>query len=77
MSILFAPFLFIGSADRTVKFWDLETFELIGSSGPEVLSVVAVFTIFPLLIKFRIINAELFNISRYEYCFEVSLSNAL
>lgn len=25
-----------GSADRTVKFWDLETFELIGSAGPEV-----------------------------------------
>jgi WD40 repeat protein len=25
-----------GSADKTVKFWDLETFELIGSSGPEV-----------------------------------------
>jgi len=24
-----------GSADRTVKFWDLETFELIGSAGPE------------------------------------------
>ena len=30
---------FSGSADRTVKFWDLETFELIGSSGPEVLQV--------------------------------------
>lgn len=28
--------LFPGSADRTVKFWDLETFELIGSSRPEV-----------------------------------------
>ncbi|KAF0926460.1 hypothetical protein E2562_025304 [Oryza meyeriana var. granulata] len=25
----------VGSADRTVKCWDLETFELIGSSGPE------------------------------------------
>lgn len=25
-----------GSADKTVKFWDLETFELIGSAGPEV-----------------------------------------
>lgn len=25
-----------GSADKTVKFWDLETFEMIGSSGPEV-----------------------------------------
>ncbi|KAI3852408.1 hypothetical protein MKX03_018888, partial [Papaver bracteatum] len=24
-----------GSADRTVKFWDLETFELIASAGPE------------------------------------------
>ncbi|XP_020398912.1 katanin p80 WD40 repeat-containing subunit B1 homolog [Zea mays] len=24
-----------GSVDTTVKFWDLETFELIGSSGPE------------------------------------------
>ncbi|KAG2548182.1 hypothetical protein PVAP13_9KG149700 [Panicum virgatum] len=24
-----------GSADKTLKFWDLETFELIGSSGPE------------------------------------------
>lgn len=29
-----------GSADRTVKFWDLETFELIGSSGPEVSNFV-------------------------------------
>jgi WD40 repeat protein len=27
---------FAGSVDKTVKFWDLETFELIGSSGPEV-----------------------------------------
>lgn len=27
---------FPGSADKTLKFWDLETFELIGSSGPEV-----------------------------------------
>ena len=27
---------FAGSADKTLKFWDLETFELIGSSGPEV-----------------------------------------
>ncbi|GJM91096.1 hypothetical protein PR202_ga07438 [Eleusine coracana subsp. coracana] len=25
----------LGSADKTVKFWDLETFELIGSSGSE------------------------------------------
>lgn len=25
-----------GSSDKTVKFWDLETFELIGSTGPEV-----------------------------------------
>ncbi|MBA0705206.1 hypothetical protein Golax_017414, partial [Gossypium laxum] len=28
-----------GSADRTVKFWDLETFELIGSAGPETAGV--------------------------------------
>ncbi|EXC04046.1 Katanin p80 WD40 repeat-containing subunit B1-1-like protein [Morus notabilis] len=28
-----------GSADRTVKFWDLETFELIGSAGPETTGV--------------------------------------
>uniref|UniRef100_A0A1D1YHI6 Katanin p80 WD40 repeat-containing subunit B1 1 n=1 Tax=Anthurium amnicola TaxID=1678845 RepID=A0A1D1YHI6_9ARAE len=28
-----------GSADRTVKFWDLETFELIGSAGPEMTGV--------------------------------------
>jgi hypothetical protein len=27
-----------GSTDRTVKFFDLETFELIGSAGPEVSS---------------------------------------
>jgi len=47
--IYFSYFLFfpcLGSADRTVKFWDLETFELIGSAGPEVflclLSVVLV-----------------------------------
>ncbi|KAG6472335.1 hypothetical protein ZIOFF_069795 [Zingiber officinale] len=25
----------VGSADKTVKFWDIETFEFIGSSGPE------------------------------------------
>lgn len=25
-----------------MKFWDLETFELIGSSGPEVLQVVLI-----------------------------------
>ncbi|GAU50656.1 hypothetical protein TSUD_228050 [Trifolium subterraneum] len=29
----------LGSADRTVKFWDLETFELIGSAGPETTGV--------------------------------------
>ncbi|KAF9675125.1 hypothetical protein SADUNF_Sadunf10G0198800 [Salix dunnii] len=28
-----------GSADRTVKFWDLETFELISSAGPETTGV--------------------------------------
>jgi len=31
--------LFTGSADRTVKFWDLETFELIGSARREVSKV--------------------------------------
>ncbi|KAG5039206.1 hypothetical protein JHK85_011682 [Glycine max] len=30
---------FLSSADRTVKFWDLETFELIGSAGPETTGV--------------------------------------
>lgn len=35
----FLPML-IGSADKTVKFWDLETLELIGSGGTEVSSVV-------------------------------------
>ncbi|KAF3485869.1 hypothetical protein F2Q69_00056502 [Brassica cretica] len=37
-SLDFHPHEFLlatGSADRTVKFWDLETFELIGSGGPE------------------------------------------
>jgi len=29
-----------GSADRTVRFWDLETFELIGTAGPEVLFIL-------------------------------------
>ncbi|MBA0556877.1 hypothetical protein Golob_026946, partial [Gossypium lobatum] len=33
------PLAFTGSADRTVKFWDLETFELIGSAGPETTGV--------------------------------------
>lgn len=37
--ISFISFPRLGSADRTVKFWDLETFELIGSAGPEVLFV--------------------------------------
>jgi len=31
-----------GSADRTVKFFDLETFELIGSAGPEVSSLLLI-----------------------------------
>ena len=31
---------FTGSADRTVKFWDLETFELIGSTRPEVSDII-------------------------------------
>lgn len=31
---------FTGSADRTVKFWDLETFELIGSTRPEVSDIM-------------------------------------
>lgn len=33
---LYHPCACIGSSDKTVKFWDLETFELIGSAGPEV-----------------------------------------
>lgn len=33
---LFLVFALSGSADKTVKFWDLESFELIGSAGPEV-----------------------------------------
>lgn len=39
INIIFSALFFnslAGSADRTVKFWDLETFELIGSAGPEV-----------------------------------------
>lgn len=35
---LYCLFHVSGSADRTVKFFDLETFELIGSAGPEVSS---------------------------------------
>ncbi|OMO93691.1 hypothetical protein CCACVL1_06383 [Corchorus capsularis] len=31
--------LVMGSSDRTVKFWDLETFKLIGSAGPETTGV--------------------------------------
>ncbi|KAL5220377.1 hypothetical protein ABZP36_025090 [Zizania latifolia] len=46
-SITYTPIVFpyaittmlLSSADRTVKFWDLETFELIGSAGPEVTGV--------------------------------------
>ncbi|CAH2044180.1 unnamed protein product [Thlaspi arvense] len=41
-SLDFHPHEFLlatGSADRTVKFWDLETFELIGSGGPETAGV--------------------------------------
>lgn len=40
-----------GSADRSVKFWDLETFELIGSAGPE---VCAQWNVFVLNLKFDI-----------------------
>lgn len=29
-----------GSADRTVKFWDLETFEMIGSARREVFEFI-------------------------------------
>jgi len=35
--ILDFPKNIAGSADRTVKFWDLETFEMIGSAKTEVL----------------------------------------
>lgn len=38
--LLFSPVV-IGSADKTVKFWDLETFELIGSGGTEVSCVMS------------------------------------
>jgi katanin p80 WD40 repeat-containing subunit B1 len=34
-----SPYSYSGSADRTVKFWDLETFELIGSTRPEATGV--------------------------------------
>ncbi|KVH96988.1 G-protein beta WD-40 repeat-containing protein [Cynara cardunculus var. scolymus] len=34
--IVLTQILIPGSSDRTVKFWDLETFELIGSTRPEV-----------------------------------------
>lgn len=34
--IIYMQLKLSGSADGTVKFWDLETFELIGSSRPEV-----------------------------------------
>ena len=34
--MFFVLTLLVGSSDKTVKFWDLETFELIGSAGPEV-----------------------------------------
>ncbi|KAI3795813.1 hypothetical protein L1987_38473 [Smallanthus sonchifolius] len=40
-SVDFHPLEFLlatGSSDKTVKFWDLETFELIGSTSPEVYS---------------------------------------
>lgn len=30
---------FAGSADKTVKFWDLESFEMIGSARCEVFNV--------------------------------------
>jgi katanin p80 WD40 repeat-containing subunit B1 len=36
LQFYFLFFFKTGSADKTVKFWDLETFEMIGSSGPEV-----------------------------------------
>ncbi|XP_038894612.1 katanin p80 WD40 repeat-containing subunit B1 homolog KTN80.1 isoform X2 [Benincasa hispida] len=44
-SIDFHPLEFLlatGSADKTVKFWDLETFELIGSTRPEAAGVRAI-----------------------------------
>lgn len=39
-----------GSADRTVKFWDLETFEMIGSTRPEVPELRFCFLICPVLL---------------------------
>lgn len=45
---------FPGSADRTVKFWDLETFELIGSSRPEVLNCIQLSEVLLELFELRI-----------------------
>lgn len=44
--LTFHPHEFVlatGSQDRTTKLWDLETYELIGSAGPEATGVRNVF----------------------------------
>lgn len=51
-TLLLFSLLVIGSADKTVKFWDLETFELIGSGGTEVSYVMSLLA--PLMALSRI-----------------------
>lgn len=68
---LFIYFPCLGSADRTVKFWDLETFELIGSAGPEVLSYTN-FTTYS-WVEFKVdiskVNFGLFIFKNFVYLF--------
>lgn len=56
--------LFTGSADRTVKFWDLETFELIGSAGPEV-NIYAVGLIIQIMFELSVF-CSYFPVSSYK-----------
>ncbi|KAI3745498.1 hypothetical protein L1987_58612 [Smallanthus sonchifolius] len=51
-SMDFHPLEFLlatGSSDKTVKFWDLESFELIGSTSPEATGVRSVYSLEPVV----------------------------
>ena len=57
-----------GSADGTVKFWDLETFSLVSSSAPDVPSVRSVsFNCTIVIYRFKLSTRFFMYIHKYVY----------